>query len=419
MSPPVSAAKSESETRFRRGPLRVAIACEFETLNGGEQSLLAVLNELSRSESSSRHALCGESSDGEFVPLVLAPATGPLADALAQAGITHRPFAWRDSQGRRLSDESIHRQLHATCESWSPHLLHANSLSISKILGGLAKDLPVPCTGHLRDIVRLSRRAVGHLNGIARMVTVSKATRDFHQAQGVDGGRMVVIHNGIDTTRFHPHNRVDDRQQLFSALQLPDDALVAVTVGQICLRKGHDLLAAMAIELKDRLPRLHFLVVGERYSEKLESVSFERDFMAAFERAGMSQRLHRLGYRDDIPALMHAADLVIHPARQEPLGRVLLEAAGCGRPIIAANVGGTNEILEDSLSARLVTPGDGPQWADAVFEVLTSPSLSARLESGSLAASQRFRIADRARDLLAFWQTESRTIISADCSSVP
>ena len=88
-----------------------------------------------------------------------------------------------------------------------------------------------------------------------------------------------------------------------------------------------------------------------------------------FKRVGLGDRLHCVGYRDDVERLLNEADLLVHPAKQEPLGRVLLEAGAAGLPIVATAVGGTEEIVSDGVSARLVTPGDAERLAEAIVEL--------------------------------------------------
>ncbi|MEX0716447.1 MAG: glycosyltransferase, partial [Planctomycetaceae bacterium] len=149
---------------------------------------------------------------------------------------------------------------------------------------------------------------------------------------------------------------------------------------------------------------LHYVLVGERYSTKVESIEFERSIGHAFESAGNADRLHRLGYRDDVPFLMNEADLLVHAAHQEPLGRVLLEAAASGLPIIATDVGGTREILADE-TARLIAPADPDALAQAIIELHAAPELRARLTA---AARQRildrFTIERSAAALAAVWR---------------
>jgi len=80
--------------------------------------------------------------------------------------------------------------------------------------------------------------------------------------------------------------------------------------------------------------------------------------------------------RDDVDRLLEELTLLVHPARQEPLGRVLLEAAACGVAVVATDVGGTREIFpEGAGAARLVPPDDPAAMAAAMEEVLRDAQL--------------------------------------------
>ena len=151
-----------------------------------------------------------------------------------------------------------------------------------------------------------------------------------------------------------------------------------MTIGQIGLRKAQDVLAEAAPAIAAAVPDVHFVIVGERNSTKAESIEFERNLLARFESAGLANRFHQIGYRDDVDRLLNEADLLVHPAKQEPLGRVLLEAAASGLAIVATDVGGTTEILSDRVSARLIAPADATELAQAVIELAQDPIMRKR-----------------------------------------
>jgi glycosyltransferase involved in cell wall biosynthesis len=362
------------------------LAFEFPTLNGGERSVLAVLTQLVGTEF-------------EFV--ALAPAQGPLTEALQSVGVPTLPFDVRDAFGMRRPVERLLEDLAVAIRRARPDLVHGNSLSMARLTGSVASQPPVVCTAHLRDIVGLSTAAVEQVNSNRALVAVSKAVRDFHAAQGVDANRMQVIPNGIEVDAV-PRPR-DARFK--AELGLPLDSFLVASVGQICLRKGQDVFAQAAVLAATHLPAAHFLLIGERYSAKTESVAYDQAIEGQFAAAGLSGRFHRLGFRSDVPTLLGDIDLLVHAARQEPFGRVLLEAAAAGCPIIATNVGGTAEMLVDGQSALLV-PADDPQaLAATMIRALGDVSLRERLAHAAKARiAERFSIEGAARRLADFWR---------------
>ena len=332
----------------------------------------------------------------EFV--AIGPKHGRLADALRARGIELIGLSLREESGVRVPRDEACARLLETAEESRADLLHANSLSMGRLTGAIAQQLRIPCTAHLRDIIKLSQAAVADLNRNAHLVAVSQATRSFHLVQGISADRTTVVYNGVERGRAAdgPCDPLPERCR---------DAFLIATIGQIGLRKGQDVLAAAAVLNAAAMPDAHYLIVGERYSKKAESIAFERGIAAAFEAAGIRERLHLLGYRDDVPGLLERMDLLVHPARQEPFGRVLLEGAAAGVPIVATRVGGTEEMLTDGEGAVLVAPDDAPALAGAILDLYHDCEKRRWLGRAARAAVQeRFTVARAAEGVLAVWE---------------
>lgn len=311
-------------------PRRIAYLLEFATIAGGERSLLAFLGGLDRDR---------------FTPVVVAPRREPLASALTALDVEH--VASLEDAG--------------ACD-----LIHANSLTVGHRLGS-NPPLGVPTVSHIRDIMRLGaarRRGLAHHRAL---IAVSEATAANLVAEGLDRERIHVIRNGI---RIDAPDRDRARQRLRTELAIaPDTALIA-NVGQICLRKAQDDFLAAARRVATRRANVHFVIVGERFSRKDESIAFERALHAAAEREPLAGRCHFLGWRDDAIDIIAASDVLAHTAHQEPLGRVLLEALALGTPIVATDVGGTREIIEHDNEGLIVPDGDVDSITRAIERLL-------------------------------------------------
>ncbi len=367
---------------------RVLLLCEFATLNGGERSMLATLDGI------------GEAG---FSTVVAAPPTGPLAETLRRRGIEVEPFsAAEETPGgsgsqRRMPQARVREELAALIARQRADLVHANSLAMGRLSGPVVAALGLPSIAHLRDILRLSRQAVADLNCHARLVAVSRATRSFHVAQGLDAEKCHVLYNGVDLREFCCRPRSG---YLHRELGLPPDARLVGTIGQIGPRKGQDVLARAAAQIARQRPDVHFLIVGERCSGKSESREFEIALHDAA--AAMPGRFHLLGLRADIPRLLGEVDLLVHPARQEPLGRVLLEAAAAAVPVVATDAGGTREIFPpESGSAVLVPPDDPVALAHAVLGLLEDRSRRDSLGAAARRRAEEAFHAEQAAEALA------------------
>ena len=320
--------------------LRLLILCEYPTLLGGERSMLATLPAV---------------ASGGFEAVVAAPRGGPLAVELSRRGIGHVPWNTHDVRGVRLPLGQLRAELATLVRGVAPDLVHANSLSTARISGPSAAQIGVRSIGHLRDIVKLSPQAVADINSHCRLVAVSGPTRDFHVGQGLCASRCAVVHNGVDLIEFAPRAAT---KYIHRELGLPAKTRLAAVIGQVGLRKGTDVALGAALGVFREFPELHWLIVGERTSSKDESQVFEADLHALVAESPLRERVHFLGTRGDVPRLLAECDLLVHAARQEPLGRILLEGAAAGLPIIATDVGGTREIFPDGSNAAVLVAAD-------------------------------------------------------------
>lgn len=369
--------------------MRLAVLFEYPTLNGGERSLLAVIDELRRQD-----------ADIEFT--ALAPPAGPLAEALAERKIGHIAWSVRDDRGNRRSRDDVESSLQNHLRALGVDLVHANSLAMGRWLGRIAHLLNLPTTAHLRDIIGLSAAARADLNRMTMLFAVSEATRTHHVEQGLSAAQSVVIYNGVDLAAFHPRPATGWLQR---ELNLPPSSRLIAAIGQIGLRKGWDVLVDAAIAMSAQHPNVQFLFLGARHSDKAESRLYEAELRHRLDAAGLNQRVHWLGERTDVSRILNEVDLLVHPAHQEPLGRVLLEGLASGVPIVATHVGGTPEIIEPEISGRLVPPGEPKPLAAAMLAVLSDRAMSDRFRSAArLRAEERFSIQTSAAAHRKHWQ---------------
>ena len=348
-------------------PGHVLVAFEFGSVNGGENSFLAVVNQL-------------REHGWRFSAFV--PPESPLSEKLAASAIPVVPFQRLDEVGTRLTQAELRASIAKTIQSIRPDLVHCNSLSMSRLCGPMCRQLNIPSLGYLRDIIKISRKAMDDINQLDRIVAVSEATRAFHLKHGLSEDKSITIHNGIDCDAFL--NSSQPNNSIRHELRLSDDSRLLLSCGQIGMRKGLDTLIEAFIDLSsskrtDQSP-LHLLIVGQRHSQKQEAIEYEQQLFARVRSADLSDRVHFLGRRNDVATLMQQCTLLVHAARQEPLGRVLLEAAAVGLPTVATDVGGSAEILSLPTFKSFLVPPDSPSaLADVVRGLLADESLLEQL----------------------------------------
>ena len=203
------------------------------------------------------------------------------------------------------------------------------------------------------------------------------------------GPKVRVVYNGVEPGLFDqpPGTRETVRQALRLGPQVP----LLLSVGGLQPRKGNDVLldalAQLASWSKGARPTL--LVGGDGASE-----SALRAQTAAL---GLRDDVRFLGYRQDMPALMAAADLLVSASRWEGCPMVILEAMASGLPIVATAVGGVPELITDGVSGRLVPPEDPTALAEAIDGVLGDVDLARDMA----ARARRRVVADFTADVAA------------------
>ncbi|PQO35274.1 hypothetical protein C5Y96_09570 [Blastopirellula marina] len=355
----------------------VVYLCEYGTIYGGENSMLSGLQALQRRG---------------FDVAVACPAEGPLAGQLADLGVLDLPFLWIDGKGKRLPLEQLREDLVEMTALWKADIVHANSLSVSRILGPVKRPGRTKFVGHLRDIIKLNRRVVSDISALDEIYCVSTATRSFHLNQGLSAEKSLVLHNGIDLTEFAPPSSREER----SPLRL-------VYIGQLVMRKGVDVLlegVRRAIELGADVT---LDLYGECHSTKEEAKQYLADAQSYVERWQLTDRIRFQGRTDRTCQVLQQADILVHAARQEPWGRVLLEAGACGLPIIATDVGGTREMYSDG--EALLVPADDPDMlARAIEKLCQSGELRQSMGRNGRKRIEQFDINDYADKLADRYQ---------------
>lgn len=176
--------------------------------------------------------------------------------------------------------------------------------------------------------------------------------------------RFVSIASGVELERFRAPSL---GSEVRAALGLPPDAFLIGSVGRLEPVKGHMYLLEAFTTLAPRFPNLFLALAGEG-----ELSGALRDFARG---SGFSDRMRFLGWREDIPALVHAFDLFALPSLNEGMGRALVEAMAASLPIVAARAGGISEVLAGGAAGLLVEAADAGALARGIEELLVNPEL--------------------------------------------
>ncbi|MCL6451376.1 MAG: glycosyltransferase [Acetobacteraceae bacterium] len=200
-----------------------------------------------------------------------------------------------------------------------------------------------------------------------RVLAVSGSVRGYLVRLGLPPGGVEVLPGGVDAERFRPGAGGGALRQELGVL--PGQVLVG-SAGRLAPEKGmEDYIRAVA-DLAPRRPDARFLLAGDG--------PLRPRLVALAQGLGLAGRLHFLGRREDMPAVLSDLDLFLLPSRSEGLPQVLLEAMACGVPVVAAWAGGVAEALAPGTGV-LVPPGTPGALSAAAGALLDDPDRRRRL----------------------------------------
>jgi len=209
----------------------------------------------------------------------------------------------------------------------------------------------------------------------AKIVCCSEASRQVHTSLGYDAEKMVVIPNGFDleTYRPDPQARISVRREL----DIQNETPLIGLVGRFDPQKDHHNFMLAAARLGAHHPSPHFLLCGDCIDTQNAELT---KWIAA---AGLSERFHLLGRREDIPRLTAALDIASSSSSfGEAFPLVLGEAMACGVPCVTTDVGDSARIVGDT---GYVVPSKNPDAFANALNKLLNLSPQARIYLGQQA----------------------------------
>jgi UDP-glucose:(heptosyl)LPS alpha-1,3-glucosyltransferase len=215
------------------------------------------------------------------------------------------------------------------------------------------------------------------LRGHRRVLAVSDLVRrEVLGDYALPAERVAVIYNGVDLDAFHPTRHAEAGTAVRRALAVPAGDRLCVAIGSGFARKGMDILLDLWAERPPARMVLALVGADERLAR------FRRDVAAR----GLDGRVRVLGRRDDVPAILAAADALCVPSRQEAIVIVVLEACAAGVPVVTSRLVGAAELL-DGPCARLVLPRPDDRTAlrDALEEATGPRQATLRMAARVLA----------------------------------
>ena len=329
---------------------------------------------------------------------------GLLRERLKQAGVTvdvldptgnglskiHKDSGWREVLGSLTLLVRITWRLQVLANNYAD-VIYANSQKAMVVSALVCITARKPLIWHLHDILSaehfsptMRRVAVTVANARASAVIVnSYATGEAFIAAGGCRKLVRVIHNGIDPKPFDgitAHEAVLARAELRPL----DNSFLIGVFGRLAPWKGqHVVLEALC-----SLPGVCAIFVGDALFGETD---YRDSLHKRAEQADLRERVRFMGFRNDIPRLMRAVDVVVHSSvNPEPFGRVIVEGMLARRPVVASAAGGVLEIIDDGDTGLLYPPGDGSALRAQIERLRNDLALCERLGASGYKKAQEY-----------------------------
>lgn len=326
-----------------RRPMRIARLITWLPVGGIERRLVAVLPRLKER--------------GHDVKLFCLRERGVLADELERAGVPVELVALKS----RLDPAGL-AALARALRAFAPDVVHCHMYrsSVPGTIAARRAGVPV-ILGQVHNVGTWEdwrQRAMDRLLCRWRtgMIGVSEAVcRDVRENLRLPASRVHLLYNGCDTQAFRPDDALRARTR--AELALDDNDVVALVPARLHAQKAPlATLRAFARALDEGATRGVLLLAGDG------PLAGELD--NAIRALGLERRARLLGRRDDMAALYNAADVVVLSTLKEGFSNAVVEALACGRPVIAADVGGNREAIDGD-----ATGSDAVGWIHAAGDV--------------------------------------------------
>lgn len=360
---------------MRAEPTRVLYFSSFANFRyGGQRSLY--------------HLVCNL-DPAAFRPHVVVPAEGELAERLRARGVAVSPVELpKVAPGSAAACVRALRRIGTLIREGAFRIVHTDGPRNTLYAGMAAALAGIPLVWHIRSSDRDPYdRLLCRL--CTKLVLVADALRDRFDFAAARG-KFVTIHNGVDLDEF----RVDGLPSSPAGPERRSGDVVIACAGRVEPMKGQARVVEALGRLGEGRRTLRLLLCGEITDE-----GYRRHCEETARRCGVADRVRFLGHRPDIAEVLSAADLVVMPSLSgEAFPRAVIEAMALGKPVVATDVGGTREAIDEGVTGYVVPPDDAGALADRIARLLAD--VAARTAMGAAArrrAEEHFSVETNAR----------------------
>ena len=205
---------------------------------------------------------------------------------------------------------------------------------------------------------------------------------DYARAKTFHAKRTEFVNGvGLDLNKFSEATS-EEKKEMRSNLGLCEEDIFAVSVAQLIKRKNHTVLIQAVQKLNN--PHFHLFIVGDGAQEE--------ELKEQARTLGIENQIHFLGFRKDVYKICSTADLFLFASLQEGLPVAVMEAMACGLPIVASDIRGNIDLVDNNQGGYLVEPNNIDGFVNSIRNLLDESIKQAQMRKYNLAKIQKYSI---------------------------
>jgi glycosyltransferase involved in cell wall biosynthesis len=236
---------------------------------------------------------------------------------------------------------------------------------------------------------------------VDRYIVVSEALRKrLIEKHKIPSKKIVKIYNGVEIDSDARRLMPDVRKKIMEELMIPENAMLAGTIGRLVWQKGltYFIQAIKEINTRWKMQDVRYLIVGEgKERNNLEQI---------IKKLGLSDKIIFTGFCNDIKEILYSLDVFVLPSIREGQPIALLEAMAMETPIVATDIEGVNETIVDGITGILVPPKNPSALAEAIVCLLKDKKKAQEMgQAGRVVVEEKFNLKDKMEQHKRLYET--------------
>ncbi len=234
-----------------------------------------------------------------------------------------------------------------------------------------------------RQITNPIKKTFAYKYGCKHIMAAAHVIKNSLVKAGVNENKITVVGEGVDLDEFNPDVA---SAYLKSEFAIADEDEVVVNIGMIREDKGQIYFLEAARIILEQKKTIKFFTIGEGVGNR----KLEKQLQMLIKQYGLERNFFITGYREDIAAFTHLADLlVVASIGTEAQSRIVPQAFATRKTVVVTDVGGLTELVKDEQNGLVIPPENALAMADAILKILEDLTLKQKFENNAYELAKR------------------------------